>query len=220
MRSGYMTGVGLWAVSVLVTLVAVGAVQAVPVTFAFSGQVTSIVDNSHVLAGDVLISDTFTGTYTYESTLSDLSSSPVVGEYRSANSVMHVLVGAFNLWSGTDNSVWVENGSPGSSSDSLDFGSSNFDSAGLQVTGMRVILYDFSAGMLLDDSLPLAPPPMSSIGLSRFQIEGYRGAADHVGFAINGTAYTLTPEPGAIGLFAIGAFFCRRSSRGASGVKS
>lgn len=44
---------------------------AVPITFEFTGRVTSIVDVDHVLAGDVVVGDTFTGTYTFDSTLPD-----------------------------------------------------------------------------------------------------------------------------------------------------
>jgi hypothetical protein len=189
---------------------------AVPITFEFTGQVTSIVDADSVLAGEVAVGHTFTGSYTFESTLPDSYPYPDPngsrGYYASPSSVMHVNIGAFDLWSGTQNLIQVVNES---SIDALILSSTAFRSSGLDVEGMVVKVHDSSGVVFDDDSLPATLPPFSAFSWSSFQIEGRRVVDDPVGFAINGVILTLTPEPTSFGLLIVGAVLSgkRRSLR-------
>jgi hypothetical protein len=200
-------------VGIVVALMA-GAAQAVPITFAFSGEVTSIIDNSHVLGNDVAVGDIFDGTYTFDSTLTDSYADPSVGLYFSNDAVMQVSIGVFDLIRDSSGLIRVENGPPGSSSDSLSLSSSNFTSSGLRVSGMVAVFRDSSATMFADDSLPLHSPSMSTISAAGFQIEGHREFNDPIGFAINGVIHELTPEPGALFLITAGVLgLTRRRGR-------
>ncbi len=58
-----------------------GEAQAVPVTFEFSGHITSVLDCDNVLAGAVSEGDLFAGTFTYDTATPDSDPSPWVGAY-------------------------------------------------------------------------------------------------------------------------------------------
>jgi hypothetical protein len=188
---------------IVVALMA-GAAQGVPITFAFSGTITQINDSGDALGGDVLIGDTFTGTYTFESTLSDSVPGPSVGQYLSATSVMRVSVGAFDVFSGNHTWLSVYNYS---AFDALWLQASDFDSDGLHANGMAVSLSDTTASVFPDDSLPLMPPPLAAFDPDqrRFGLEARRLEGNTSGFYISGVIETLTPEPASLSLFAAGA---------------
>ena len=179
--------------------------QAVPITFEFSGHVTSIIDNAHVLGSDVVVDDTFQGSYTYESTVQDSHpGDPNYGRYDSTSFVMHVAIGAFDLWSGSQNTIQVYSYS---TYDSLSFGASGFNSAGLRVSGMVARITDDTGSALSSDALPVPVPPATAFTRASFGIEGFREQGDSVGFSISGV---IVPEPGTISMLVLGAFAVKR----------
>ncbi len=80
LRSCLLTALG----AALVALIAQGTAVAVPVTMQFTGVVTSAPDsfNAAQFANPITTGMTFTGVYTFESTLPDTNPSATVGQYR------------------------------------------------------------------------------------------------------------------------------------------
>lgn len=204
-------------------LVAVSAcleALAVPVTFEFAGHVTSITGNgAQLLGNDVVVGDRFQGTYTFESTLTDSSpADPHYGRYDSTTSVMHVAIGALELWSDAQNVIQIYSFD---TYDELGLGSFDFASAGLRVSAMIVHLSDSAGSALSSDQLPAFVPLLHVYTARTLQIEASFLEGDTtVGFTLQGLIDV--PEPLVSSMLLLGTPFVtnRRHLLRRTGVRS
>jgi hypothetical protein len=177
---------------------------AYPITFEFGGTIEWIVDETSVLGG-MGVGDRFSGTYTFDSSLTDSSSDPTIGNYSSPASVMHVVVGAVDFVSGGRSWLTVRDQWHGL--DGLEMTAADFSAAGLHINHMGPLLSDTTGSVFSNDLLPLVPPSITGFDSRFFRLE-----ASYF-LAFNGIVDTLTPEPGGMFQLAVGAIILLRFRR-------
>jgi len=171
--------------------------QAVPVTFEFSGTVTSLLGSS--VGGPVALNDTFTGSYTFESTTVGTGSCAGTGncQYNDAISSLNFTVGSYTntgVTSGT-NYIFVNNDDSGYDLYQVIQGFSGPSINGAQAQTFNLTLFDSLMTMLSGTSLPTTPPTFP--GSHEFIITFYNGLGgpgDNVG-QIYGNLTSLAPVP-------------------------
>jgi hypothetical protein len=158
-------------VAALCALSAVTA-SANTITFSFAGSITSDPDNPDTVFGT---GATFSGSYTFDSSMSQgLNTSSIEG-YAGAGGVFNMNVsfsGALDhsldgmLFSANALNIEVENNIPGPLDEYFVSGASSTDSSPF----MDLALFDFTATAFSNTSLPLTPPNLSSFGSSSFEL--------------------------------------------------
>ena len=167
-------------------------VQAVPITFQFTGEITSIYDPSRLLGSRIAIGDHYAGKVVFESTTPDsVPSNPTVGRYESPGGSFDFQVGEIQIHTGTPRII-VENNPFG---DGLSIGSH----LPIELTDFRIIEFspvslDGTASVFSDDSLPLVPPLLSGFLDARFWMQA-ASLDENRFFVVEGRVETLTPEP-------------------------
>jgi hypothetical protein len=206
-------------VGLLVALMPLCAVQASPITFTFSGAI----DNDPF---GVFDSATFAGTYTFDSTMTQVLSTPTSGGYAGSGGVFNMNVaftgtldpsvaGPYNA---DALNITVNNNFPGPLDEYLVTGTSSTD----PMLSIEIRLDDFTATALSNTSLPLTAPSLAAFTSVRFAL--FAGDVNNP-IEAEGVLRTLqcgaacisgVPEPGALQLFgvALGAFgFARRRAK-------
>lgn len=203
----------------ILTLLWIAPSYSTPITFSFSGTVTSYFydpSTGDTFGGSVGIGTTFTGFYTFESTSTD--SSPADSQYGGYHSVllpygMEATIGG-NTVSGLSSDMLIDvQNFPGGDSYTavaLDLG---FQSLGIHLSGGSSSVFD-------NDSLPLSPPNIADFAEAQFSYV----VTDPFGPVILSVIGTLTeltlvstiPEPTSLalmGLGLIGLGFARRKKQ-------
>jgi hypothetical protein len=201
------------------------ASHAAPITFNFSGTVTSIDDPLNAFAG-VVAGTTFSGSYTFESTTPDAApGDPTDGRYAGAITAFSLTIGGHSLFGPGDdlspNQIRVRDNTGATGNiDSYNVladlqnygGYSDIDVLRLGGQGPNTVFGS--------DALPLTPDFFASLAVTFFRLVLYEGSGPTKVQAglIDGTLTSMTtttsvPEPstlGMLGLAMIGLALMRR----------
>lgn len=184
--------------------------QAVPITFEFTGTVTSV--SSLLAGGPVAVNDSLTGSYTFESTTVGIGSCGGIDpcNYSGAITGLNFTVGSYTH---TNTGVAGSNSNVSDNNGGLDLYQPHAFVTGPSINGIALLsfslsLADFSQIMLSDTLLPTTPPPVPSV-LPSFSVFGIAYNSPNVGGGvISGTVTSLTlapvPEPPTAWLFGLG----------------
>lgn len=188
-------------------LTAAQVVQAVPVTFAFSGIIDRVSDYVDYFDGSIVAGGTYWGTYTFESSMVDDDPSPMFGIYRlpaPPSSITIVHAGNYTF-TGPTSGVYVEN----QVKDSYGMSSQWTEVSGLE-TFVHVSLQDFDypGTALNSDALPLLPPTLQDFEYRSFALRAELNDYRQYGFVGSVESLTLVPEPGSAGLLILGVLSC------------
>ncbi|NQT52616.1 PEP-CTERM sorting domain-containing protein [bacterium] len=213
--------------------------SAVPITFDLVGQVDSVSDPAGILAGagvPVAVGDTFTGSYTFESTTPDGNPAASLAQYF----VMGAPYG-FSVNMGGATYSYTTGGSPsvhitvGNNNPTMDtYGVSRISPIDVVSTAtfpsiawmdMMFTLMDTTGAVFSDTNLLLTPPTLSDFNINSFLLIGNTGTTDPPGFSISGRLTDLTlhgagdpviPEPCTLVLLGLGSMglASRRRRRG------
>ncbi len=194
----------------------------------FTAEVTHTSDSENFLQGRINPGDTITGTYTYDTSMSDLYPDLIeVGryEYDTPPSGISVQAGGFESRSDPDNtdfSIKIVNDSTpagGGSWDEFTLVSENntpFD-GGLAIYKLSLDFYDDSARAISSDTLPSDALIVDGWPIAEVSIDGqYPGLSKGRGqFGIRGdlTSAVLIPEPATVLLLGVGCMVLLRSHR-------
>jgi hypothetical protein len=189
-------------------------VRAEMVTIAISGQITSVDDQYGHLENKIHVNDTFSGTYTYDSTMLDSNPSSTVGDYWYSSNLCGVSlnIGGFNFKTDPTNVnflVEVSNNNTLQSDNYLLYSYNNLPlSNGVLVDHILWQLDDSTGTALSSDALPLTAPDLSKWNSSYLYIDSSRGGEFTISATI--TSAVLIPEPATL-LLVLGAVACRKS---------
>lgn len=187
----------------LLTVGSVNRAGAYPVTWEFAGAITFVSDENDFLGGAVTVGSAFSGSYTFESTTPDGSpDDPTRGTYSDAITTLSGQVGTVSFFGavGTVNRLTIFDDL--SISDSDQYGISvDIELLGKTVV-FRWILFDATASVFSDDSLPLSPPDLGSFYTRRLDIFS---ESETNPFFLSGQLTSLVPEPGMLLLLGVGA---------------
>jgi hypothetical protein len=191
---------------------------ATPITWAFAGTISGVGDPNHQLDGSVVAGTPFSGTYTFESTMTDdLPNDLTVGLYTQPcppTSVMVLNVGNYTII-GKSDEIRVEN----NAKDRYALSSRNMlsDPIGLDLIGIGMT--DLYGQALNSDALLVIPPPPDLFsfggGLSVYGVPSNDPLIGRLAFGGTLSSLIFIPEPLSFMLIAGGAFAfrCRRPSR-------
>jgi len=182
---------------VLALLIVSSPTQGAIITFEFSGEVTFVQDYEGILGGKVSVGDSFAGTYTFDSTMPDTwPDDPNYGRYYSGASGMTFSVGDLELIApGPNCAISIANRD---NMDGFSIFAGGFASDGIQITELPLNLYDTTASVFSDDSLPLTHPNINSFDQRTINVQGVALDNSNVRFRIEGVPISLTPEPDTI----------------------
>ena len=196
-------------------LVLAGPVAASPITWSYLGTIIGTNDPNNQLDGSVVAGSPFSGTYTFESTMTDdLPSDTTTGLYtqpRPSTSIVVLDVGNYHIVAKSDY-IRVEN----SVKDILVLHASPFitDPIGLQDISMGG--RDLSGHIVDSDALPIIPPDLSLFYSSGIVISGIPSNDPlQTALDVQGSLETLTliPEPASLLLIASGLVCVSRAGK-------
>ncbi|MDO8302447.1 MAG: hypothetical protein Q7T18_04305 [Sedimentisphaerales bacterium] len=184
-----------------------GLAQAVPITIAISGYVTSVNDMYSNLDGKINVGDSITGTYTFDTAISELS----VYNYYALPAGVSLDIGTFHFQTDPAN-VWVTLGVINNDSAGEDWYSvyshNNLPlSDGTRVVDIVFGLRDPTGTALSSDAFPLIAPDLSKWG-NALTIDIARGGTHTIRGLI--TSAVLVPEPCSVLLLITGLSLIRR----------
>ena len=200
-----------------ILLASAAPATATPITWAFTGTIDgNPYDQLHHLDGSVVDGTPFSGTYTFESTMTDdLPDDHTVGLYTQPvppTSVMVLNVGNYTIIGWSDK-IQVEN----RSKDWLALTSQTFISDPIGLESITISCEDIHGQVFVSDTLPLVPPPLEAFnGWSYLSVTGVWSGDPLLGsLGFGGPLSSLTPEPLSFLLIVGGvvAFTFRRPTR-------
>jgi hypothetical protein len=206
--------------AVLVLMLGRGALAEL-ITIQIEAIVDSVVDNGSgtgFLNGQVIVGDTITGYYIYESTTPDSEPSyPTVGRYQHTTSPCGIFlnVGGFEFYTNLSNVDFLlgiaDNVTSGGLHDSywLDSYNNLILSNGSQVANISWSLRDNLATAISDISIPFSAPALADWQANRLVIEGEKDSQGRY-FTIDAHVTSATPEPATILLFGLGTLLLRK----------
>ena len=177
-------------------------VRAGPVTWEFTGEITSLVDVDNLFGGAVGVGTRFSGFFTFESTTPDSEPGSGRGTYTNAITLVGGQVGGFTFGgsSGSSNSITITKFSTHPQIDAY-VARAGTNLLGVEETiNFSLFLQDFTGVAFPNDSLPLSPPDLSILNEADFRL----GLAGSERFNLNGEVMTLVPEPATLGLVGFG----------------
>ena len=193
----------LWAVAMVLPS---GEPQAAPITFEYSGIVTSVaaLDPDNPFPVEPTFGTPFSGTFTFDSAAPDgVPLDATTGVYSSSGAAFGLtleLGGRSFSYGGLTVSVTDGYNSFGFGGDEYLFGIAGGPSAPI-VSG-RVT--DFTGGMLANDALPLSPPSLTGRFATFFFSDIVDGNQVELSGSLNSLAAVSVPEPGTCLLFMAG----------------
>jgi hypothetical protein len=204
----------------IVLLCSSNSVLAQWITIGITAQVNSVADGGG-LEGKIHTGDTITGTYTYDSTVLDVQSSPIWGHYdnRVSPAGIRLECGGFVFKTNPNNvyfSLEVENGTAGVNNwldgYSLQSTTNSSLSNGSPLNIITWILTYSSQDVLSSDALPITAPNLSSgIHDNSLCIDSMRGSNFRIYATV--TSATLVPEPATVCLLAVGGVLLGRKRK-------
>jgi hypothetical protein len=171
------------------------------VTWEFEGVLTSVNDYTGFLGPSVYVGAPFSGQFIFDASVQDSNpGNPHTGTYPQALLSISGDVGAvpFAGGSGPISYISVLDDQAITLHDFL--GVDGLVMIDGQVIEAYLSLRDFDGAMLTSDALPLDPP---DVGLMETRVFGL--ASEPLGLSVRGTLSSLTPEPGAFAILAMGA---------------
>jgi len=208
----------IFIIGAIVLCVALAPVRADLITIAISGQVTGVSDEYNLFGGQISVNDVISGTYTYDSAISDSDPWEMRGYYvfHSAPAGISLNVGNFNFRTNSnsvDFYIEIVNNELAGTDDYAVRSYNNLPLPGdIPVDHIVWQLSDYTGTALSSDVLPLTAPDLSKweplfgigIGSQRdrdtlFEIQ-----------AVVATA-TLVPEPATLLTLLFGSLFIRKS---------
>ncbi|CAE6790945.1 MAG: hypothetical protein H8K06_14790 [Nitrospira sp.] len=201
------------ACALLWTGVRVLSVGAAPVTFYFTGEISTVTATLGTARG-FSPGHTFVGTYTFDTTTSDVVPSPSTGVYRGLTSFSVNMAGQAIVPSqqpiGLSDGIFVFN-NEGAIQDrySLSAFGTGPEVAGWQFRQMRIDVIDPSQSVFSNDTLPSTPPSLSAFAQrsASFAFTNRDALGNILGFgSVEGklTSLSLVPIPPALLLFGTG----------------
>lgn len=209
-RSRMLLGLGLIMSGVLSLSVTLAPAIAAPVTFQFSGQLTSLIGGGLTAAG-FSVGQSFVGSYTFESTSSNVyDANPNKAIYNALTSLT-ATIGSYTVTLVPDpdlREIQIHNnlGSSISRRDAYIVGSRVTGAVvnGLSPVDFFIDLIDPSHTAFDSDALPSSPPNLSSFATKRASFGFFSGAPENS--LLHGEIHSLTavPVPAAVLLFGTG----------------
>lgn len=187
------------------------AVRAGPVTFGFSGAVTSVSDSPAILQGAVVRGSPFSGSYTFDPLVPDANPrNPGLGEYPNAVLSLGGRVGdlEFNAPAGPSGDILVFNNNLGFPSDRFMIQVFEVVVSGLGFLARLTIGFTDSGGETLSsDALFLEPPDLGLLDGAGFEVQNSTETVRLVGEL---TAFFVVPDPetSVLVLFGLGLVGC------------
>ena len=136
---------------ILGVLASASSAAAEPITFEFTGEVTSVIGIDPALSGLFSVGDPISGTYTFDSLAPDTRGESIIGEY--ATDTFSVQVGPKIFGGGpTDYKIIIVNDRFGDT----------YSVKGTLFPEVSIGLLDNDATAIVSDSLLLVPPDLSS----------------------------------------------------------
>ncbi len=195
-----------WAV----LLAAPVAAMAAPITFGFTGVVTSV---NTPLAVEFSVGESVVGNYTFESTTADADPGDVTrGHYDNAITAFTATFGGdYVVAMGLDNTILVYDGPTGNDVYIVDLVDPTADPvAGYNISAFTLTLIDNDSTVFTSAAIPLTPPDLSEFENDYSWSIFFNG--DNEWIDIKLTSLALIPEPGSITLLLCGltGLFCLR----------
>ncbi len=183
----------------------IGVSRAGPITWEFSGEIFRVSDANDLLGGTVIDGTPFSGSFTFESTVTDSDPGSLIGLYEDVVLEIHGQVGGLEF-SGPlgGNFIRIRN----SSTDLYRV------DADVEFLGQQLdfgLVAPRPSGLLADTSLPLVPPDFEGFGGPlTFSIADRTEVLE---FGISGHVNVIVPEP-ATALFLAGTLVLAMVKRG------
>lgn len=196
--------------TILVTIAIAAPARATLVTWAFEGDITYVSDRDGILLGQVNIGDTFSGSYTFESTTPDSEPHPRVGLYLQAMTELSGQVGGvpFSALPGFDSSIDIRDDSSGLTDKYRALSGAWIANRAVEFS-LQLFTDDLS--QILDDSLLLDPPALGAFSPRILTLGGSETAGISISADLSSLA--LIPEPGTLAFLFLGvAVVARRTS--------
>jgi len=174
--------------------------QATPITFGFSGTITNINDRHGLLDGSITKGTPLSGTYTFESTMTDnLPSDLVRGLYTTPAPLTSVMIATLGnyVFTGPSTEVFVED----LGKDLIQLTSRDFQSCGFHIDSMMVAMFDTDGTAFSGDSLPLIPPTLGDFASVTLLLQGTIPSGES--FNLSGDITVLVPEPASLLIIAM-----------------
>jgi hypothetical protein len=182
-------------------LAADAPVHAELITMQMGGEITR--SDDPVLTG-IEVGQTWMVTYTFDSNTPDLATFPGEGQYDKISD--SVIIGGRSLAIASSGRINVRNDSMDPVQDRYSQGASLSPFGLSDWPALSVALEDDNATVFSDDSLPLAPLPLSEFESLTFKI----GDALSYSYEVRGTVTYWTPEPTSLSLLAVGGLLLLR----------
>jgi len=190
--------------------------QAVPITIAISGNVTSASGSG--LPGTIHAGVSFTGTYTYDSNTPDSDTSPIWGVYQHNSPYgISIAIGGYEFKTASNHvgqfKIRITNDDPvnGPKDYYTVFSDENvvIPSAGLTIDYIKWGLSDSTYTAFSSDTLPVTAPVLTDWNYNVLDIHGFDSLGH--GLYIYGTVtQAVIPEPLTVSLMMMGILFFKR----------
>jgi hypothetical protein len=193
-------------------------VQAAPITIKITGEITSA--SGSALPSTIHAGDTFTGTYTYDSSTPDSDPSDIYGAYQYDSPYgISISIGGYEFMTATDHvgqfTIGIANDNPfNGTSQPWDSYSVRSEGQNISIPSLdspidyiRWYLRDYDHTAFSSDALPVTTPELADWEYNYFEIHGWDSTNS---IWIKGTVTHVTPEPVTGILMAMGVFLMRR----------
>jgi len=188
--------------AVVAVVATAGPAPGAMMAYVYTGQINWVYDPGGVLDGSLVHGTPFSGSYTFESNMTDdLPEDPEQGLYTTPappSSIMTTTLGNYTF-TGPSSEISVRD----TLKDDLKLYSYDFSAGNLTISTMLVYLFDYDGTALTSDAIPLSNETLAGFAGGTFYIAGSVGDR---AFDLSGalTSYAVVPEPATLVLFLSG----------------